>query len=318
MINLKRNLTARPASDKIGASPSTYVTDGILSLMAAKIIDGKTIAQQVRSEVAQKVQARIAAGLRAPGLAVVLVGSNPASQIYVASKRKACEEVGFVSRSYDLPETTSEAELLELIDALNADNTIDGILVQLPLPKHIDEEKVLDAISPLKDVDGFHPQNVGALCIGKPGFVSCTPAGVIQLLKRSGIEIAGKECVVVGRSNIVGKPMALLLLRENGTVTVAHSRTKDLKEVTKRADILVVAVGKPKMITAEYVKEGAVVIDVGIHRNEENKLCGDVDFDSVEPVCGAITPVPGGVGPMTIAMLMNNCLESVSLQAIRG
>ena len=202
--------------------------------------------------------------------------------------------------------------------ALNADEQVHGILVQLPLPKHIDEEKVLDSISPLKDVDGFHPQNVGALCIGKPCFESCTPAGVIQLLKRSGIEIAGKECVVVGRSNIVGKPMALLLLRENGTVTVAHSRTKDLKEVTKRADILVVAVGKPKMITAEYVKEGAVVIDVGIHRNEENKLCGDVDFDSVEPVCSAITPVPGGVGPMTIAMLMNNCLESVSLQAVRG
>lgn len=201
---------------------------------------------------------------------------------------------------------------------MNDRTDVNGILVQLPLPKHIDEEKVLDAISPLKDVDGFHPQNVGALCIGKLGFVSCTPAGVIQLLKRSGIEIAGKECVVVGRSNIVGKPMALLLLRENGTVTVAHSRTKDLKEVTKRADILVVAVGRPKMITADYVKEGAVVIDVGIHRNEQNKLCGDVDFDSVEPVCGAITPVPGGVGPMTIAMLMNNCLESVSLQAIRG
>ena len=201
---------------------------------------------------------------------------------------------------------------------MNDRTDVNGILVQLPLPKHIDEEKVLDAISPLKDVDGFHPQNVGALCIGKPGFVSCPPAGVIQLLKRSGIEIAGKECVVVGRSNIVGKPMALLLLRENGTVTVAHSRTKDLKEVTKRADILVVAVGRPKMITADYVKEGAVVIDVGIHRNEQNKLCGDVDFDSVEPVCGAITPVPGGVGPMTIAMLMNNCLESVSLQAIRG
>ena len=208
--------------------------------------------------------------------------------------------------------------LLAEVKKLADDSAVHGILVQLPLPKHIDEEKVLDSISPLKDVDGFHPQNVGALCIGKPGFVSCTPAGVIQMLKRSGIEIAGKECVVVGRSNIVGKPMALLLLRENGTVTVAHSRTKDLKEVTKRADILVVAVGKPKMITAEYVKEGAVVIDVGIHRNEENKLCGDVDFDSVEPVCSAITPVPGGVGPMTIAMLMNNCLESVSLQAVRG
>ena len=207
-----------------------------------------------------------------------------------------------------------EEELLGLIDELNNRQDVNGILVQLPLPGHIDEEKVLDRISPLKDVDGFHPQNVGALCIGKPGFVSCTPAGIIQLLKRSGIEIAGKECVVIGRSNIVGKPMALLLLRENGTVTIAHSRTKDLKEITRRADILVAAVGKPKMITADYVKEGAVVIDVGIHRNENNKLCGDVDYDSVAPKCSAITPVPGGVGPMTIAMLMHNCVESVSLQ----
>ena len=226
--------------------------------------------------------------------------------------------MGIHSLSYELSEETTEEELLALVEKLNADDTVNGILVQLPLPSHINEDKVIQTISPKKDVDGFHPQSVGALSIGQPGFVSCTPAGVIQLLKRSGIEIAGKECLVVGRSNIVGKPMALLLLRENGTVTVAHSRTKDLKEVTKRADILVVAVGKPKMITAEYVKEGAVVIDVGIHRNEENKLCGDVDFDSVEPVCSAITPVPGGVGPMTIAMLMNNCLESVSLQAVRG
>ena len=249
---------------------------------------------------------------------VIQVGADPASSVYVRNKKKACEYVGIRSLAYELPEETTEEKLLELIRELNDRTDVNGILVQLPLPKHIDEEKVLDSISPLKDVDGFHPQNVGALCIGKPCFESCTPAGVIQLLKRSGIEIAGKECVVVGRSNIVGKPMALLLLRENGTVTVAHSRTKDLKEVTKRADILVVAVGKPKMITAEYVKEGAVVIDVGIHRNEENKLCGDVDFDSVEPVCSAITPVPGGVGPMTIAMLMNNCLESVSLQAVRG
>ena len=263
----------------------------------AQLIDGKVISAQIKDEVKEKI-----AGLKEQGcevtLVVIQVGADPASSVYVRNKKKACEYVG--------------------IRELNDRTDVNGILVQLPLPKHIDEEKVLDSISPLKDVDGFHPQNVGALCIGKPGFVSCTPAGVIQLLKRSGIEIAGKECVVVGRSNIVGKPMALLLLRENGTVTVAHSRTKDLKEVTKRADILVVAVGKPKMITAEYVKEGAVVIDVGIHRNEENKLCGDVDFDSVEPVCSAITPVPGGVGPMTIAMLMNNCLESVSLQAVRG
>lgn len=199
---------------------------------------------------------------------------------------------------------------MQLIDELNHDEKVDGILVQLPLPGQIDEDTVIRAIDPAKDVDGFHPQSVGALCIGQPGFVSCTPAGIIQLLKRSGIQIAGKECVVVGRSNIVGKPMALLLLRENATVTVAHSKTEKLQEVTRRADILVVAVGKPKMITREYVKEGAVVIDVGIHRNEAGKLCGDVDYEDVAPVCSAITPVPGGVGPMTIAMLMNNCVEA--------
>ena len=291
----------------------------------AQLIDGKAISAQIKEEVKEKVAALKEQG-REVTLAVIQVGADPASSVYVRNKKKACEYVGVRSLAYELPgfsmvleeEEITEEKLLELIREMNDRTDVNGILVQLPLPKHIDEEKVLDAISPLKDVDGFHPQNVGALCIGKPGFVSCTPAGVIQLLKRSGIEIAGKECVVVGRSNIVGKPMALLLLRENGTVTVAHSRTKDLKEVTKRADILVVAVGRPKMITADYVKEGAVVIDVGIHRNEQNKLCGDVDFDSVEPVCGAITPVPGGVGPMTIAMLMNNCLESVSLQAIRG
>ena len=283
----------------------------------AQLIDGKAISAQIKEEVKEKVAALKEQG-REVTLAVIQVGADPASSVYVRNKKKACEYVGVRSLAYELPEETTEEKLLELIREMNDRTDVNGILVQLPLPKHIDEEKVLDAISPLKDVDGFHPQNVGALCSGKPGFVSCTPAGVIQLLKRSGIEIAGKECVVVGRSNIVGKPMALLLLRENGTVTVAHSRTKDLKEVTKRADILVVAVGRPKMITADYVKEGAVVIDVGIHRNEQNKLCGDVDFDSVEPVCGAITPVPGGVGPMTIAMLMNNCLESVSLQAIRG
>lgn len=283
----------------------------------AQLIDGKAISTQIKEEVKEKVAALKEQG-REVTLAVIQVGADPASSVYVRNKKKACEYVGVRSLAYELPEETTEEKLLELIREMNDRTDVNGILVQLPLPKHIDEEKVLDAISPLKDVDGFHPQNVGALCIGKSGFVSCTPAGVIQLLKRSGIEIAGKECVVVGRSNIVGKPMALLLLRENGTVTVAHSRTKDLKEVTKRADILVVAVGRPKMITADYVKEGAVVIDVGIHRNEQNKLCGDVDFDSVEPVCGAITPVPGGVGPMTIAMLMNNCLESVSLQAIRG
>ena len=280
----------------------------------AVLIDGKKISAQVKDECKE----RVAKENMNVTLAVIQVGNDPASTVYVGNKKKACEYVGIHSLSYELSEETTEEELLALVEKLNADDTVNGILVQLPLPSHINEDKVIQTISPKKDVDGFHPQSVGALSIGQPGFVSCTPAGVIQLLKRSGIEIAGKECVVVGRSNIVGKPMALLLLRENGTVTVAHSRTKDLKEVTKRADILVVAVGKPKMITAEYVKEGAVVIDVGIHRNEENKLCGDVDFDSVEPVCSAITPVPGGVGPMTIAMLMNNCLESVSLQAVRG
>lgn len=279
----------------------------------AKLIDGKAIAAQIKDECREKVAEMKAEGIEVT-LAVIQVGNDPASTVYVGNKKKACEYIGIRSLAYELPEETSESELLELIEELNGRKDVNGILVQLPLPGHIDEEKVLDAIDSRKDVDGFHPQNVGALCIGKPGFVSCTPAGIIQLLKRSGVEIAGKECVVIGRSNIVGKPMALLLLRENGTVTVAHSKTRDLREVTKRADILVAAVGKPKMITADYVKPGAVVIDVGIHRNENNKLCGDVDFESVEPLCSAITPVPGGVGPMTIAMLMNNCVESVALQ----
>lgn len=279
----------------------------------AQLIDGKKIATQIKEELKGKVAALKAAGTEVT-LAVIQVGNDPASSVYVGNKKKACEYIGIRSLAYELSEETTEIELLELIEELNQRKDVNGILVQLPLPKHIDEEKILNTISPLKDVDGFHPQNVGALCIGQPGFVSCTPAGIIQLLKRSGIEISGKECVVIGRSNIVGKPMALLLLRENGTVTITHSRTRDLKEVTRRADILVVAIGKPKMITADYVKEGAVVIDVGIHRNENNKLCGDVDFESVEPLCSAITPVPGGVGPMTIAMLMNNCVESVALQ----
>lgn len=278
-----------------------------------QIIDGKAISAQIKDELKDKVALMTEQGVEV-ALAVIRVGCDPASTVYVGNKKKACAYIGIRSLAYELPEETTEEELLHLVDELNARKDVNGILVQLPLPKHIEEEKVLNRIAPLKDVDGFHPQNVGALCIGKPGFVSCTPAGIIQLLKRSGIEIAGKECVVIGRSNIVGKPMALLLLRENGTVTVAHSRTKDLKEVTKRADILVVAVGKPKMVTAEYVKDGAVVIDVGIHRNEQNKLCGDVDFESVAEKCSAITPVPGGVGPMTIAMLMNNCVESVKLQ----
>ena len=241
---------------------------------------------------------------------MIQVGEDPASSVYVRNKKKGCEYIGIGSLSYELPEDIPMQELLALIGELNEREDVNGILVQLPLPSHMDEDAVIRAISPQKDVDGFHPQSVGALCIGQPGFVSCTPAGIIQLLKRSGIEIAGKECVVLGRSNIVGKPMGILLLRENGTVTIAHSKTENLKEVTSRADILIAAVGKPKMITREYVKEGAVVIDVGINRDGDNKLCGDVDFEDVEPVCSAITPVPGGVGPMTIAMLLYNCVAS--------
>lgn len=276
----------------------------------AQIIDGKAVSAQIKEELKEKVAKKKEQGMEI-SLAVIQVGNDPASSVYVNNKKKACEYIGIRSIAYELAEETTEKELLDLVEELNGKKDVNGILVQLPLPKHIDEDKIIKAISPKKDVDGFHPQSVGALCIGQPGFVSCTPAGIIELLKRYDIGIEGKECVVIGRSNIVGKPMALLLLRENGTVTVAHSRTKNLKEICKRADILVVAIGKPKFITQDYVKEGAVVIDVGIHRNENNKLCGDVDFASVEPHCSAITPVPGGVGPMTIAMLMNNCVESV-------
>ena len=275
-----------------------------------QIIDGKLISSQIKDEVKERVAALKAKG-REVTLAVVLVGEDPASQVYVNNKKKACEYCGINSKSFELPESTSEVELLELIGKLNADESIDGILVQLPLPKGIDEDKVIMAIDPAKDVDGFHISNVGSLCVGRPGLVSCTPAGIIELFKRYNVAIEGKECVVVGRSNIVGTPMALLLLRENGTVTVCHSRTKDLKDVTSRADILVVAIGKPKFIDGSYVKDGAVVIDVGIHRNEDGKLCGDVDFDSVKDKTSAITPVPRGVGPMTIAMLMNNCVAAV-------
>ena len=276
----------------------------------AVLIDGKKISAQVKDECKERVTKE---NLDVT-LAVIQVGNDPASTVYVGNKKKACEYVGIHSLSYELSEETTEEELLALVEKLNADDTVNGILVQLPLPSHINEDKVIQTISPKKDVDGFHPQSVGALSIGQPGFVSCTPAGIIQLLKRSGVVIDGKECVIVGRSNIVGKPMAMLMLRENATVTVCHSHTKDLKEVTKRADILIVAIGKPKMITADYVKEGAVVIDVGIHRPEGGKLCGDVDFDSVEKTASAITPVPGGVGPMTIAMLMNNSVEAKGIQ----
>ncbi len=271
-----------------------------------KIIDGKLISTTIKDELKQEVAE---SGLKAT-LAVIQVGSDPASSVYVGNKKKACEYIGIGSKSFELPEETTEEELLKLIDDLNCDDDINGILVQLPVPKHIDDKKIINRISPLKDVDGFHPESVGNLCIGQDGFISCTPEGIIELLKRSDISIEGKECVVIGRSNIVGKPMALLLLANNGTVTVCHSRTKDLKSICKRADILVAAVGKPKMITAEYVKEGAVVIDVGIHRMDNGKLCGDVDYDDVAPHTSAITPVPGGVGPMTIAMLMVNCVKA--------
>lgn len=275
-----------------------------------QMIDGKAISAKIKEELKAEVGQKKEEG-KEICLAVVQVGNDAASCVYVNNKKKACAFVGIKSLAYELEETVSEEELLLLIEKLNQDEKVNGILVQLPLPEHISEECVINAISPSKDVDGFHPVNVGNLCIGRKGFLPCTPAGIIQLLKRSGVEIEGKECVVIGRSNIVGKPMQMLLLRENGTVTIAHSRTKNLKEVAKRADILVVAVGKPKFITADFVKEGAVVIDVGIHRNNENKLCGDVDFDSVKEKASAITPVPGGVGPMTIAMLMNNCVETI-------
>ena len=276
----------------------------------AQLIDGKLISQQIKDELKEEVAQFKTEGIDIC-LAVIQVGSDPASSVYVRNKKKACAYIGVESRSYDLPEESSEEELINLVEELNADESVNGILVQLPVPDHIDEDKIIRTISPDKDVDGFHPVSVGRLWIGEKGFLSCTPAGIIQLLKRSNISIEGKECVIIGRSNIVGKPMTALLLRENGTVTVAHSRTKDLKEVAKRADILIVAIGKERFITSEYVKEGAVVIDVGMHRDEANHLCGDVDFADVEPHSSAITPVPGGVGPMTIAMLMNNCVETV-------
>lgn len=249
------------------------------------------------------------AGTR-PGLAVVIVGDDSASKVYVANKEKACEELGMYSEKYAMREDTTEEELLELINKLNADDNIHGILVQLPLPKHLDDKTIINNILPKKDVDAFHPTNVGRIMIGDFDFVPCTPAGIMELIHESGVEVCGKECVVIGRSNIVGKPMSMLLLHENGTVTMCHSRTSDLKAITRRADILVAAVGIPKFVTADMVKEGAVVIDVGMDRDESGKLCGDVDFESVEKVAGAITPVPGGVGPMTIAMLMKNTMTA--------
>ncbi|MBQ1327333.1 MAG: bifunctional methylenetetrahydrofolate dehydrogenase/methenyltetrahydrofolate cyclohydrolase FolD [Eubacterium sp.] len=279
----------------------------------AELIDGKQISKDIKLEVKEKVAALNKEGIEVT-LAVILVGQDPASCVYVNNKKKACEFTGIKSLSYELPADTTEEELLSLIDKLNKDEKCDGILVQLPLPDGINEDKVIKAISPDKDVDGFHPESVGRLSIGERGFVSCTPAGVIQLLKRSGVNIDGSRAVVIGRSNIVGKPMSMLLLRENATVTICHSHTKDIKAICKEADILVVAIGKPKMIDDSYVKPGATVIDVGIHRTGEgNKLCGDCDFDSVAKVAGKITPVPGGVGPMTIAMLMENTYEAALL-----
>ncbi|WP_195557454.1 bifunctional methylenetetrahydrofolate dehydrogenase/methenyltetrahydrofolate cyclohydrolase FolD [Eubacterium ventriosum] len=278
----------------------------------AKIIDGKQISLDIKNELKEKVAKYKEQGIEIT-LAVVKVGNDPASAVYVRNKEKACEYAGINSKTLALPEETTEEELLNVVKKLNEDKSVNGILVQLPLPKHIDESKVLLTIDSTKDVDGFHPVNVGKMVIGEDTFLPCTPAGIIEMIKRTDIDIEGKECVVIGRSNIVGKPMAMLMLKENATVTIAHSRTKDLKEVTKRADIIVAAIGKAKFVTADYVKEGAVVIDVGMDRDENGKLCGDVDFESVSKVASAITPVPGGVGPMTVTMLLVNCLRSVEL-----
>lgn len=280
----------------------------------AKIIDGKQIAKEVRAEIAAECAELKKKGI-IPGLAVVIVGTDPASQVYVRNKKKACEEVGFRSEVFELPEETTEEELLALVKKLNDDVNIHGILVQLPLPEHLDDEVIIANIDPKKDVDAFHPSNVGKIMIGNYDFLPCTPAGVMVLLEKSGIDVSGKECVVVGRSNIVGKPQAMLLLHANGTVTICHSRTKDLAEVTRRADILVVAIGKADFITGDMVKDGAVVIDVGMNRKADGKLTGDVDFATVEPKASYITPVPGGVGPMTITMLLRNTLTSAKKHA---
>ena len=280
----------------------------------AKLIDGKAVSASVRAQVAQEVQELKAKGLH-PGLAVVIVGDDPASRTYVNNKKKACAETGIYSEEYALPATTTQEELLSLVRSLNEKPEIHGILVQSPLPNGLDEEAVIEEINPQKDVDAFHPQNVGRIMIGNFHFLPCTPAGVIELIRSQGIEIAGKRCVVIGRSNIVGKPMAMLLLHNHGTVTICHSKTRDLAEICREADILVAAVGRPKFVTENMVKPGAVVIDVGMDRDENRKLCGDVDFANVEPKAGYITPVPGGVGPMTIAMLLRNTVTAAKLQA---
>ena len=280
-----------------------------------QIIDGKAVSAAVKQEVADEAaRLKDEKGLKV-GLAVVIVGNDSASRVYVNNKKKACEAVGFQSFEYALDENTTQEQLLDLVNVLNRDDRVNGILVQLPLPKHIDEKAVINAISPEKDVDAFHPENVGKIMIGEYSFLPCTPAGVMRLIESTGVDISGKKCVVVGRSNIVGKPQAMLLLQKNGTVTICHSRTQNLKEECKAADILVVAIGKAKFITGDMIKEGAVVIDVGMDRDENGKLCGDVDFESAEKVAGYITPVPGGVGPMTIAMLMKNTLTAAKQQA---
>ena len=277
--------------------------------MTAKIIDGKLISQQIKDELKLETEQLKANGIT-PTLAVILVGNNPASKVYVNNKKKACEYIGIKSLSYELSEDTTQFDLLTLIDELNHSENVDGILVQLPLPKHYDEEKILMSISPAKDVDCFHPLNVGIVQTGGNGFLPCTPAGIIELIKRTGIDITGKNCVVIGRSNIVGKPVATLLLRENGTVTICHSKTKNLSDICRQADIIVVATGVRNTLTGDMIKDGAIIIDVGMNRNEEGKLCGDVDYEGCLEKASAITPVPGGVGPMTIAMLMKNCLTS--------
>lgn len=279
----------------------------------AQRIDGKAISAAVKSRIAAEVAELKTKGIQ-PGLAVIIVGEDPASKIYVGNKKKACADLGMLSEEYALPADTTMDELLALIDKLNRDPKINGILCQLPLPRHLDEKAVIDAISPEKDVDAFHPKNVGKIMIGEYDFLPCTPAGIMEMLAACGIDPAGKHCVVIGRSNIVGKPMAMLMLHKNATVTICHSRTKDLAAHTRQADILVAAVGKANFVTADMVKPGAVVIDVGMNRPEGGKLCGDVDFDAVEPVASAITPVPGGVGPMTIAMLMQNTLTAAKKQ----
>ena len=284
--------------------------------MSARVLNGKELATKIKGELKRTVDEIKKKNIH-PGLAVVIVGNDPASRVYVNSKKKACEEIGIESFEYALDENTKEEELIELIKKLNNDDKVSGILVQLPLPKHIDEEKIILAIDSSKDVDAFHPENVGRLMTGNPQFLPCTPAGVMELIKESGIEIAGKECVIVGRSNIVGKPQAMLLLAEHGTVTICHSRTKNLEEVIKRADILVAAVGRPEMIKGSSIKPGAVVIDVGINRLEDKKIVGDVEFESCSKVASAITPVPGGVGPMTIAMLMKNTVKAAIARAER-